>query len=75
VTAATLPAPVDTSSDTDDDLTHLTCCDHDRCLCGLDASGWDDLGPTTLSADTCSMCALVWESGGPCGSDCPRRRR
>jgi hypothetical protein len=66
----TAPATEPTTTQPDDEPTHVVCCDPDTALCGTTVRGerWQPATDPT----TCGMCRLVEDM--PCGNpDCPDR--
>jgi hypothetical protein len=70
----TLPVVEPDLSTTDDDLTHLVCCDPDLSLCGLDLTGGEDV-PEPPDAEQCEICANKDRLDLPCGARFCRLRQ
>lgn len=67
------PHPAPTIPSTDDDATHLFCCDPDRSWCGVDISD-DPEVPDADESDDCALCLLAegsYEACPPAGNPTP----
>src|SRR6202008_3029139 len=50
----------------EDDDSHIFCCDPDRALCGADLTGMRYIGDDPNEPADCIRCEDIWDAGVPC---------